>query len=221
MGEISSTTRPDKTMEAEDQAIRKALVKLQRGIVFSETAGREVWETLQRDQSRINEILANFSLSYIFQKEDINGRYGYAVLTRMQSQDADDAGAGNENTLDFLTSWILVILRRYYQDWVTTGYSMPAQVEWKSFRDLVMEYVRDVTDQEVLQDKIKEKLRKIKKIHIVEFEGEKILIHPVIAAVIDANWLQKFHDYEKERNEQKDASVSEGDLNDTFDEDLK
>lgn len=201
------------TFEEREAAIQRALHALQKGIVFRENARRDVWDTLQNEKDYINDILEHFGYRYILR--DFGDRLSYAVVTRGTDSKDDVEDEISARPLGYMLSWILVVLRRTYKEWVDRGRMLPAKTDFDTVVEEVRSYTKDATDDAAFRQQVKDNLGKVSRtFHLIQFENkETILIHPVITDVVDAEFLDTFCQHEMaklEGNEvAKDISTGE------------
>lgn len=189
------------TYEEEEKAISRAIIKLESGYVFkNDHTPLPIWETLRDQRNRICGILKYSGWTYQFVD---NGDDGYAYLTPLKGE-VDGADILRRGKLGIAMSYMLVILRKRYQDHHDAGRYGQASIDRDEFLKILESYSGEITNHEKFRDDTLAKLKKLDRMKLIELKEEKnIIIHSIISSLINAEWLQKFSDHLKDVKEAK------------------
>ena len=189
------------TFEEEEKTISQAIIRLESGFVFkNEHTPLSIWETLRDQSNRICGILKYSGWTYVFVD---NGDDGYAYLTPL-NENQDGFELLKKEKLGILMSYILVILRKRYQDYHDSGRYGMASMEKDELIKILKSYSGEITNQEKFIDNITVKLKKLDRMKLIAIRDEKtIWIRSIISSLINAEWLKRFSDHLKEVKEEK------------------
>lgn len=178
------------TYEEEEKAISQAIIRLEKGYVFkNDHTPLAVWETLKDQRNRICDILKYSGWTYKYVDD---GDDGYAYLTPLKNNQ-DGADILRRGSLGVGMSYILVILRKKYQEHYDAGLYGTASIERDELIKILESYSGEITNQEKFRDDVILKLKKLDKMKLIEIKDEKtIVIHSIISSLINAEWLSKF-----------------------------
>jgi len=171
---------------------RRALVALLRHGVIMASNKRQLFDTLCREQVKIQSHLADMYLYMLLVEPG-----GLAMLLQQEEMDTDEEGEVSKlitrRTLTLFDTLLLLVLRKHYQDRENAG-EQRVIVDVDSIEIGLLPFVALTNSSQTDRKKLNAALKKMKERRIlteVHSEEDRFEITPVIRHVVNASFLEQ------------------------------
>ncbi len=180
-------------MNNNDILLSSSLVALFKGVV-SDVRQPKVWNAIIDNQIQIEDYISKLGLTLIIQKQD-----GYAYLKQRvyDNEDYEIPRLVSKRQLGFVTSFLLVVLRKEFAEINRNGESERFILSDKELIEKVVPYLKETTNEAKQRADI---LRAIKRVEEMGFlrqlknKKSQYEILSLIRGFVDAQWLEDFND---------------------------
>lgn len=184
-----------------EQGYSLSLIALLKGIVFSHH--KEIWENLLRYEPDVKKYFQPVGLELYLDKSE-----GYAFLRQIQwEEDAGLPRLAEKRQLNFLTSLLCIVLRKYLLEQDAQGGSVRSIISEQEMINRIKVFLPSTNDEAKQQEKIISTINKVIDIGFLrklDDQEKNYEVHRIIKGFINADviddTLKRLKEYAAERN---------------------
>lgn len=185
-----------------EQEYSLSLIALLKGIVYDHQ--KAVWENLLRYEPDVKKYFRPVGMELFLDKSE-----GYAFLRQKEWEDDDPPlpRLAEKRQLNFLTSLLCIVLRKYLLELDVRGGSVRSIINEQEIIDRVKVFLPAANDEAKQQEKIVSTINKVTEIGFLrklDDQEKNYEIHRIIKGFVNADvindLLAKLRDYALERN---------------------